>query len=346
VGRALGLAAIAALLALAMMIQQPYVYGQEGRAIVVAVSHPFLYSLAEILGGTYVEAINIIPPGVDPHEYEPPVDVIKRIGEADLVLIDTLHHIPVSDRIYRVYGEKSLVLLEELEKRGWEPDKVPGYGVENFHEFLLDEKGIYIAIDVVGNALIGVAGEKGLEGAELYIKANMETAKKIFSEAFTLARTALSTQGSSSVALYSPVSYYIIRSIGVNITVVLTPDPEVEPSPQSILSLRDAGIKCLVASSDLEHIDLERLKSSLDPIGVEVIDLKVLTNGDPWQLPFLPILIAGSIKECLQAGGARPQSPGSEGSNVYNQLAGVSIGLAAGLAVGILAGSMHQRRRG
>jgi zinc transport system substrate-binding protein len=299
----------------------------------IAVTHPVLHSLVKILGGDYVEAMNIIPPDMDPHEYEPPTDTIKRIGASDLILIDALNHLPISDKIYNLYPDKSIVLYNELRARGWTPDKIPGTGIDNLHEFLLDEKALLMTIDTVGETLAGIAGKKGYSEAQQLIKANIEITKKIFSEAYNNARSLTKLSGISEVVLYSPVPYYLVKSLGIEVSAIMTPDPEVEPSPQSLQKLSSVSAKCLLISSDAEHIEIARIEASLKPLGIRLVDLKLFSYKEPWSLPFLPLLAANLIiNRCIS------EARSSSEATSYSDNPSMSLELAAGIIAGIMIG--------
>lgn len=53
----------------------------------VAVLHPLLGDLSRQVGGDAVEVIDLLGPGGDPHHFEPPVDLLRQITDADLFLV-------------------------------------------------------------------------------------------------------------------------------------------------------------------------------------------------------------------------------------------------------------------
>ena len=52
---------------------------------VVATTYP-IYDVAKAVGGTHVKASLLIPPGTEPHDWEPTVDNLKAIGNSKLFL--------------------------------------------------------------------------------------------------------------------------------------------------------------------------------------------------------------------------------------------------------------------
>lgn len=312
-------------------------HSQQDRAIIsIVTTHPLLTSLIELLGGGDAEVINLIPPGVDPHEYEPPLDVIKKAGDSDAIIIDALHHLPISDRLYSLYSQKTYVLLDELRKRGWSPQRIPGFDVENLHEVFYDRDALIISIDVIKNILASIAIKKGRGDLVGVFEANSEMVKSIASRSYDTARSRIMLSGGFSVSLYSPVSYYLLRSIGVNVSIVLTPDPEVEPSPQAIRSLGDLGARCLLISSDLEHLDLNRLRGSLEPLGVRIIYLRMVPK-DPVDLLFIPLEISWHLVNICSSTQSAAYNQEREAGLGYTYIAALTV---LAFILGLIMGSI------
>jgi len=57
----------------------------------VTVTTSFLYDMANVLAGDYIDVDLVIPAGEDPHLYIPKTDDAKKISDADLVLYHGLH---------------------------------------------------------------------------------------------------------------------------------------------------------------------------------------------------------------------------------------------------------------
>jgi ABC-type Zn uptake system ZnuABC Zn-binding protein ZnuA len=341
-----------ALLTPGYIIYNTHAQSDHSERIVVATTHPFLASLVKLIGDVYVDVIDIIPPGIDPHEYELPIDIIRKIGSSDIIIIDALHHLPVSDRIYELYRDKSIVLLDELLKAGWKPEKIPGTDVENLHEVFFDRKALTITIDIVSNILIKAASNKGLKIAE-YLSTKSEEVKKALLRSFAEAKRIIESLGIDSVALYSPVLYYLMRSLGINISIILTPDPETEPSPLSLQALRSQTSRCLLISSDLERVDINRLSESLSPFGINVIFIEALPL-DPLDLQIFPISVSSRLIECAKVNmSLTSTSKSTAGSVTGDQQAYLSyllpagsavLGLILGVTLGFLLGKRYRGR--
>lgn len=313
---------------------------QEGR-IVVATTHPVISLLTRLIGGDYVDVVDAIPPGVDPHEYEPTIDVMRKISSSDVIIIDSLHHLPISDKIYGLYSDKSIVLLDKLLSAGWAPEKIPGTNVENLHEVFLDERALLLSIDIISQILVRVAESKGLSIAD-YISARSEMLRSMVERSFDQARRDAGDLGITVIALYSPVSYYLLRSMGINVSTILTPDPEVEPSPTSIQSLRSSAPRCLLVASDLEHVDVDRLSGSLGSLGIRVVSIEIASHKDPEDLLLLPLSILVKLTGCIEKGGETASNP-EDHSTTYLLLLGIAT---LGLVIAIITLLLREKRRG
>ncbi|MEB3851680.1 MAG: zinc ABC transporter substrate-binding protein, partial [Desulfurococcales archaeon] len=87
--------ALAALLALQPTIAQ----AGEPHRLRVAVTAPVLAPLVESLGGGGVEVDSIIPPGADPHTYEPPARLAGALDGYDVIVMSGPHHLRVEEVI-------------------------------------------------------------------------------------------------------------------------------------------------------------------------------------------------------------------------------------------------------
>src|SRR5690242_14337005 len=91
----IALAAIAVVIPLAMVAtiytgSQPQ--GQTGtpaknKLRVVTSFYP-LYDFASHIAGNRANVSSLIPPGIEPHEWEPTLNDVRRVGDADILIIN------------------------------------------------------------------------------------------------------------------------------------------------------------------------------------------------------------------------------------------------------------------
>lgn len=60
---------------------------QDGGEIIVAVTIPPGQEFAERVGGDHVRVILLVPPGADPHTYEPPPGILADVAGADMYAV-------------------------------------------------------------------------------------------------------------------------------------------------------------------------------------------------------------------------------------------------------------------
>lgn len=92
----------------------------DGKTHVVAGFYPIAFA-AEQIGGPDVEVTNLVPSGVEPHDYEPTVDDLKAVQDADVILYLGGGFQPALEAaIENAPGEK-IDLLETINQRHQDP---------------------------------------------------------------------------------------------------------------------------------------------------------------------------------------------------------------------------------
>lgn len=318
--------------------------GEEGKEkVLVVVSHPLLAGMVRAVGGPFVSVSSLVPQGVDPHEYELGVEDLKKASAADLVLVDVLGHIPASDRIYELHKEKGVVLLEEVEKRGWRPGTLQG-GSPLYHEFFLDREALILSLKVISERLSKAFEARNRSDAAQRILGRGDALEEAVASSFARAQEILKSVG-MPIALYSPSLLYLIRSLGINVSAIATPDPEAEPLPRALENLGASAPACLVLAPTLEHVDPGKLRGSLGR-RVEIVDVSQALNAfERGGVASFPMEVAISIKAaCLgglgeaSAGGA--EAPQGLPTAIPWFLAGLILGVSAAAAYVMI------RRRG
>ncbi|MCX7623212.1 MAG: metal ABC transporter substrate-binding protein [Thermomicrobium sp.] len=98
------------------------------RRLVVVTSIPIFATMVEVVGGEFVEASAVMPPGTDPHTYQPVPRDVAKLAVADLVVYNGGDLDPWMERQLEATGSRArVVVLSE----GLEPP--PGVGEEEAH---------------------------------------------------------------------------------------------------------------------------------------------------------------------------------------------------------------------
>jgi len=137
----------------------PDVEASESKPLVVATIGP-LASIVEETFGSSVQVYTLIPPGVDPHEYQLTAKQINLVKEAD-VIVTTGGHLPVEKMMAELKEEGSLrgelLLADDYELYGFHYLKETWYhNGTNPHGVWLDPYNAIAIAEATENALIGV----------------------------------------------------------------------------------------------------------------------------------------------------------------------------------------------
>ncbi|MEM3922387.1 MAG: zinc ABC transporter substrate-binding protein, partial [Nitrososphaerota archaeon] len=92
---------------------------QESGKTLVVVAGEALARVVKEVGGEYVEVKNIIPPGVDPHSYEPSAqELLSLVSGASLIVVTGPNHYPVEEKIEQL-SEKGLIRARVLDYKDY-----------------------------------------------------------------------------------------------------------------------------------------------------------------------------------------------------------------------------------
>jgi len=214
--------------------------------LTVFVTIPPLKSLAERIGGEYCDVHVLLPPGAEPHSYEPTPEDIRRLTNSDLLFQIGMGFDEWATKIAlaaengpRIIplaaGVPSLPALpERLRKRYRADEKVSAHG--NPHvwmdpfitsELLLQEmiRGFAAAYPAISDTFWyrGHALKKELRNLDEKISLQLEDLK------------------SRSVILHHGSMIYFCRRYGMIVLDILEPLPGYEPSPKDIQDIVELG---------------------------------------------------------------------------------------------------------
>ncbi|MCX6777558.1 MAG: metal ABC transporter substrate-binding protein [Candidatus Micrarchaeota archaeon] len=103
----------------------------NGKLKVVASFYP-LYDFARNVGGERAEVTVLIPPGVEPHNFEPTPSAIKQLSVADVFILNGAGIEPWADNLINGVGNNELVVVDT--SKGIELIRADGQNENEAHE--------------------------------------------------------------------------------------------------------------------------------------------------------------------------------------------------------------------
>ena len=311
-----------AILLLASLALPTAVAEGENKVLIVT-TLPVLDYLAKLVGGNYTEVLSLVPPGANPHTYEPSPKDLEEVMKADIILASGLHHTKLEEVIEK-YVEEGKVRGTYLDVNTY---KLYGLklievnGKPSPHGFWWSPRDLAAVTLALGDAL----AKKDPSHATYYKARAEEIAEKALSLSNAL-------QG-LRVAVYSPPDMYFAEGCGAKVVLMLSPSPGSTPTPdkvQELLSLK-GSIDVLIVS----YVDLSMSKGAREIVkrfeesGGRVA---IVPLGAPSWDP-LSSIVAGvwSVMEVSSAGELQT----SNSSAPTLSYSDVALALIAGIAIGV-----------
>ncbi len=226
--RSLLLALLVASLLLATSRAQP--------AVKVVVTAPTLEAVVRAVGGDRVKVSCVIPPGADPHHYEPTLEDLKALRAADIVVMTGPSHLPIEERVEELASageiEAVLVNYRDYVEYGLRLLELPS-GKVNPHGYMFSCSGLGAIARAVEKAL-----EERDQGGAGYYRARLSAFLERLKGACEAARRVLGRE--ARVALLTPMLQYVAEDLGLRVELILLPELGVEPAPGDVDRLVEA----------------------------------------------------------------------------------------------------------
>jgi len=276
----------------------------------VVVTAPALRGLVEAVGGDLVVVESVIPPGVDPHEYEPGIDdVLRTISNASLIVMTGPHHFPIEERIRRLAEEgfvkARVVDYEDYLEMGLTILRIPGTGVENPHGYFYSISGLRAIAKACARELSRISPDHSDE-----FEKNLERYLKRLGGIEDGVRRA--GAAGMAVILGGPMLQYLAEDLGLEVVDVIVPAHGVEPSLgdlEEAVRLVKGGKASLVILSDQEAAEAPSIPRTLGQNGIPYLVIPVTELSDEPEL--IPLVVASLLKSGAAGSAAISPSPRS-----------------------------------
>jgi len=317
-----------ALLLLITTIYTPLYASSE--SVVVAVTAPYLESVVRAIGGERVEVLSLVPLGVDPHHYEPPLSVLlDLVRRARLVVMTGPSHLPIEERLEELvsggYLALRLVNYRDYLSAGLQLLRNPLTKELNPHGYTFTLSGL----KVIARAVYDALSEVDPGGSGYYEENFRRYLQYLDSLARALNKTSEMLRG-TRVALLTPVLQYVVAELGLELGYMVLPEHGLQVEAPRALDAADSYRKLydVLLISDLELAEYGNLISQLESRGVVVvvIPLSKLVNSSPELVPLTTLINLASYRSSAEA---------SQGGGSYLTTALVAVlALVSGVVLG------------
>lgn len=270
---------------------------QDDDRILVIAAGEALASVVEEIGGEHVNVRNILPPGVDPHNYEPSAqELLSLVGGASLIVITGPHHFPVEEKIEQLSRE-GLIRARILNYRNYQKEGLRLLEVDgglNPHGYFFSLSGLKAIARACAKELSGLMPNKSE-----YFKQRLNA----YLEKLALIGDVVKHMNVAGVrvALVDPILQYIAQDLGLEVEEVLIPSHGVEPPPEEVIKivrLVQEGKISLVLLSDIGLGDGSAIISTLEENNVPYALIPILDFSKRPELA--PIYTASIVKDRVQ----------------------------------------------
>ncbi|MFZ5824910.1 MAG: metal ABC transporter substrate-binding protein [Bacillota bacterium] len=211
----------------------------------VATSFYPLYEFAKVVGGDKVEAINLVPPGTEPHDWEPTAGHIKLMNSAQVFLYNGAGFEHWVEKTVKSLDTKSLVVVEtskgfELMEGAHEEDDGHGHGKKDDHgeEFdphiWIDPLGAIHTVEAIRDAFIQ-ADSANKAVYEANAAAQIAKLKELDDEF----RAALGQCRTKEIFVSHAAFGYLAHRYGLEQHAIMGLAPDAEPKPKELKRIVD-----------------------------------------------------------------------------------------------------------
>ncbi|MEW6064562.1 MAG: metal ABC transporter substrate-binding protein [Bacillota bacterium] len=259
--------------------------GQQDQLKVYTSIYP-LYDFAKRIGGDKIIVTNIIPPGAEPHDWEPTPQDVAQMSNADVLILSGTGVEPWADKVLSVidqtkvtvvYGGQNIELIEGVkhehnehqdgkEEHDHEQDahkegshqEEPGKQEEHGHDHGGKDPHVWLdplnAKVMVDNILTGLS--KADEKNKSFYEANAESYKKELDKLHEEYQSGLAQTKIKEFVTSHAAFGYLAKRYGLTEIPVRGLSAESEPSPADM-----AAVVKLAREKNIKHIFFETLVS-------------------------------------------------------------------------------------
>ncbi len=219
--------------------------------ILLATSFYPLFDLASHIGGERVSVVNLTPPGVDPHEFEPSLKDMANLEEADIFLYNGGGLDPWAEKKEKELEEKGVIVLNmssffDLREDDEKHDDDDDHHKEDPHIWL-DPLMMKEMAEIIFSSLIEIDKE-----GEDYYKENKDNLVSLLEKLDNDYREGLKDCRLDSIVISHASLHYLAERYGFQMIAISGISPLEEPSSRKLAEITE-----MVKEGEIGHIFFE-----------------------------------------------------------------------------------------
>ena len=224
--------------------------GAGSAPLKVAVTSPAVGWVVKFVGGDLVKVYYIVPPGVNPHTYEPPErELLKTLVGVDAVFITGPAHLPVEAEVKKLVEsgllKARLVSYVQYVENGLKLLKNPLTGRVNPHGYFYS----YTGLMAIARATYAELSSLDPAGAA-YFRVRLTQCLRMLNNSLELLREEVPK--GLGVGLTAPPLQYVAADLGLNVTFMLMPGVDYEVTQEDVARLaaavRSGSVKVMLVT--------------------------------------------------------------------------------------------------
>jgi len=211
----------------------------------------------------------LIPPGVDPHEYQLTTGDYDKLSRASVII--STGHTGAEEKIEEMVssGELKAVLINIMEIPGIRLAVNPSTGQPNLHMPIYDPLNYIMFIENLTNTLASINPSR----ADCY----RENALRVINEVVALTAGNYRRYLGTPTVLDSPELQYAVEWMGFRVLKTLIPEHDVQPSPQDVSAveelLRSGEVPVVFVTAPVQSSESQLLQELAGKYNVTVVSI-------------------------------------------------------------------------
>ena len=246
--------------------------------------HPF-YSWVENIVGETAKVTPLIPPGSDPHTYQPMPADLEHLQNLDVLIVNGVGHDEFVNPMLKAVDHKDLKIIDTSKGLPLLPSYTQHYAFEGENQKVSYNSHTYIGVTSAIQQIQMVARELGKlcpEQAKMYKKNARAYAKKL-RKMLSAALSKIDTIDTNTlrIATVHDGYAYLFQDLGIEVAAVVQPRHGIEPSARQ---LQDTIKRIKRAKVNILFAELDYNKKYVDIIfqetGCRIYKLSHISGGE------------------------------------------------------------------